>query len=166
MRIRAGILTKMQLSFVNNFNGCAIEAAKAAGYKNPKESARQLMKNPAIMEAIRMKQNAFIEESGKRLGSEINCSRSAIINRMWDLAQLSPKDTKETIGGQMFLSRHTDDADIIAHHSLMLFAHYHRQPSRYLQVQLRIGDIITSPLPYYPPPSRARGRVTRNLNRG
>ena len=101
MRIRAGILTKMQLNFVNNFNGCATEAAKAAGYKNPKESARQLMKNPTIMEAIRMKQNAFVEESGKRFGSEINCSRSAIINRMWDLAQLSPKDTKETIGGQM-----------------------------------------------------------------
>jgi nucleotidyltransferase/DNA polymerase involved in DNA repair len=69
----------------------------------------------------------------------------------------------ETIGGQMVLSRHTDEADVIAHHSLMLFAHYHRPAYRYLQVQLRIGDIIATTPVYYPPPARTRGRATRKL---
>ena len=70
---------------------------------------------------------------------------------------------EETIGGQMMLTRHTDEADAMTHHSLMLFAHYHRPANRYLQVQLRIGDIITTIPTYYPPPSRSRGRVTRKL---
>ncbi len=69
---------------------------------------------------------------------------------------------EETIGGQMLLSRHTDEADVIAHHSLMLFAHYHRSGMRYLQVQLRIGDIITATPTYYPAPARIR-RLTRRL---
>jgi nucleotidyltransferase/DNA polymerase involved in DNA repair len=71
---------------------------------------------------------------------------------------------EETIGGQILLSRHTDDSDVIAHHSLMLFAHYHRPANRYLQVQLRIGDIIATTPVYYPPPARARGRPTRKLS--
>ncbi len=70
---------------------------------------------------------------------------------------------EETLGGQMLLSRHTDEADILAHHSLMLFAHYHRPANRYLQVQLRIGDIIATTPAYYPPPARSRGRPTRKL---
>jgi nucleotidyltransferase/DNA polymerase involved in DNA repair len=69
---------------------------------------------------------------------------------------------EETIGGQMVLSRHSDEADVIAHHSLMLFAHYHRSGIRYLQVQLRIGDIIATTPVYYPPPARTR-RLTRKL---
>jgi nucleotidyltransferase/DNA polymerase involved in DNA repair len=70
---------------------------------------------------------------------------------------------EETIGGQMVLTRHTDEADIIAHHALMLFAHYHRPANRYLQVQLRIGDIIAVAQAYYPPPARNRGRATKKL---
>src|SRR5256714_10178182 len=70
---------------------------------------------------------------------------------------------EETIGGQMVLTRHTDEADVITHHALMLFAHYHRPANRYLQVQLRIGDIIAVAQAYYPPPARARGRATRKL---
>jgi hypothetical protein len=46
---------------------------------------------------------------------------------------------------------------------LMLFAHYHRPGVRYLQVQLRIGDIITTMQAYYPPPARSR-RLTRKLS--
>ena len=71
--------------------------------------------------------------------------------------------SEETISGQMQLARHTDEADVIAHHSLMLFAHYHRSGMRYLQVQLRIGDIIMTAPVYYPPPSRSRGKLTRKL---
>jgi len=71
---------------------------------------------------------------------------------------------EETVGGQMLLSRHTDEADVIAHHSLMLFAHYHRPGMHYMQVQLRIGDIIASAPTYYPPPTRTRTRkLTRKL---
>ena len=72
---------------------------------------------------------------------------------------------EETIGGQMVLSRHTDEADVIAHHALMLFAHHHRPAYRYLQVQLRVGDIIAVTPSYYPPPNttRPRGRLTRKL---
>lgn len=69
----------------------------------------------------------------------------------------------ETIGGQMVLSRHTNEADVIAHHSLMLFAHYHRPGVRYRQIQLRIGDIMTSMQTYSPPPTRTR-RLTRKLS--
>ena len=77
--------------------------------------------------------------------------------------EMAVTTAEETIGGQMLLARHADEADVIAHQSLMLFAHYHRPAYRYLQVQLRIGDIITSIPAYYPPPARARGRATRKL---
>lgn len=88
-------------------------------------------------------------------------TRKLVINDEGE--ELAVTTAEETIGGQMFLSRHTDEADVIAHHSLMLFAHYHRPTYRYLQVQLRIGDIIISAPSYYPPPARARGRLTRKL---
>ena len=68
-----------------------------------------------------------------------------------------------TIGGQIILSRHTDEADVIAHHGLMLFAHYHHPANQYLQVQLRIGDIISTTPTLYPPSARSRVRLTRKL---
>lgn len=72
--------------------------------------------------------------------------------------------TEETIGGQMLLEYHTDEDDIIAHHALMLFAHYHRSGMRYTQVQLRVGDMVTAiPTSYYPPAVRSRARLTRKL---
>jgi nucleotidyltransferase/DNA polymerase involved in DNA repair len=70
---------------------------------------------------------------------------------------------EETLGGQIVLDRHTDELDVIAHHILMLFAHYHRPAYRYLQVQVRVGDII-SPAPVsYTPPARPHSRLTRKL---
>ncbi len=80
-----------------------------------------------------------------------------------DGEEVAVTSAEDTIGGQMILSRHTDEADVIAHHVLMLFAQYHRQANRYLQVQVRIGDIITVTPTYYPPPVRTRGRPTRKL---
>jgi DNA polymerase-4 len=71
---------------------------------------------------------------------------------------------EEAIGGQITLARYTDESDIITQHLLMLFAHYHRPPMRYLQVQARIGDIITAIPSYYPPPARTRGKATRRLD--
>jgi nucleotidyltransferase/DNA polymerase involved in DNA repair len=80
-----------------------------------------------------------------------------------DGEEMAVTSAEETVGGQMILSRHTDEADVIAHHVLMLFAHYHRPGTRYLQVQVRIGDIISVTPAYYPPPVRSRGRATRKL---
>jgi len=82
-----------------------------------------------------------------------------------DGEEMAVTAAEETIGGQMILTRHTDEADVIAHHALMLFAHYHRPANRYLQVQVRIGDIIAVTPAYYPPPARTRGRPTRKLDR-
>src|SRR5712671_976851 len=65
-----------------------------------------------------------------------------------DGEEMAVTSAEETVGGQMILSRHTDEADVIAHHVLMLFAHYHRPGVRYLQVQLRVGDIITTTQAY------------------
>lgn len=79
--------------------------------------------------------------------------------------EVAVTSAEETIGGQMLLSRHTDEADVLVHHAIMLFAQHHRPANRYLQVQLRIGDIITVVQPYYPPPARSRGRATRKLER-
>src|SRR5713101_7267911 len=70
---------------------------------------------------------------------------------------------EEAIIGQMALSNHTDDADVLAHNLLMLFAQYHHPGMRYHQVQVRIGDIITVIPAYIPPPARIRGRPTRKL---
>ncbi len=80
-----------------------------------------------------------------------------------DGEEVAVTSAEDTVGGQMILSCHTDDADVIAHHVLMLFAHYHRPGNRYLQVQVRIGDIMAVTPIYYPPPARARGRATRKL---
>jgi nucleotidyltransferase/DNA polymerase involved in DNA repair len=71
---------------------------------------------------------------------------------------------EETLGGQMALSKPTDEADVIAYHSLMIFANYHKPANRYLQVQVRIGDIVTNIPAYYPPPARTRNRLTRKLS--
>lgn len=71
--------------------------------------------------------------------------------------------TEETIGGQMALTRHTDEADVIAQHTLMLFAHYHRTAHRYLQVQVRIGDIVSPAPSSYMPQARPHGKLTRKL---
>ncbi len=78
--------------------------------------------------------------------------------------EVAVTSAEETISGQMTLTRHIDEADVIAHHGLMLFAQHHRPGNRYLQVQLRIGDIIAVTQVYYPPLARARGsRPTRKL---
>jgi nucleotidyltransferase/DNA polymerase involved in DNA repair len=79
--------------------------------------------------------------------------------------EVAVTSAEETIGGQMLLTTHTDDADVLVHHALMLFAQHHRPANRYLQVQLRIGDIIAVVQPYYPPPARPRRRATRKLER-
>ena len=80
-----------------------------------------------------------------------------------DGEEIAVTGTEETIGGQMVLGRYTDEADVIAQHILMLFAHYHRPAYRYLQVQVRVGDIVSPSPSNYAPPPRPYGRLTRKL---
>ena len=80
-----------------------------------------------------------------------------------DGEEMAVTATEEAINGQMVLSRHTDEADVIAHHMLMLFAQHHHPSTRYHQVQVRVGDIISVAPAYLPPPVRMRGRPTRKL---
>ena len=65
-------------------------------------------------------------------------------------------------GGAQITTR-ADEADVIAHHMLMLFAQHHHPSTRYHQVQVRVGDIISVAPAYLPPPVRMRGRPTRKL---
>ena len=80
-----------------------------------------------------------------------------------DGEEMAVTATEEAINGQMVLSRHNDEADVIAHHMLMLFAQHHHSGTRYHQVQVRVGDIISVAPAYLPPPVRMRGRPTRKL---
>jgi nucleotidyltransferase/DNA polymerase involved in DNA repair len=77
--------------------------------------------------------------------------------------EVAVTSAEETIGGQMVLERYTDEPEVIAQHILMLFAHYHRPAYRYLQVQVRIGDIISPAPSSYMPPTRPYGKLTRKL---
>ncbi len=79
-----------------------------------------------------------------------------------DSAEAAPA-AEEAIIGQMALPHHTDDANVIAHNLLMLFAQHHHSGIHYHQVQVRIGDIVTVIPAYVPPPQRTRGRPTRKL---
>ena len=41
------------------------------------------------------------EESGRLLGKQLTVCRAEVINRLWELAQLPPSETNNTIGGQI-----------------------------------------------------------------
>lgn len=97
----AGLLTQKQLKFVNAWSGNARIAARDAGYKNPESSADQLTSDPVVLAALKRKQDAMVEESGRRLGAQINVCRADIINHLWELARVSAKDTNGTIYGQV-----------------------------------------------------------------
>lgn len=88
------LLNEKQQDFVAAYRGNATTAARAAGYKDPKNSAQQLMRNPIVMNHLEKKQEAFSKESGRRLARELNFCRNDILNRMWELANL-PHEDKE-----------------------------------------------------------------------
>ena len=97
----AGLLTEKQQKFVNAFSGNARIAAADAGYRNPESSADQLTSDPAVLAALKRKQDAMAEESGRRLGAQINVCRADIINHLWDLSRIPVQDTNGTIYGQV-----------------------------------------------------------------
>src|SRR5258708_16397360 len=97
----ADFLNPRQLQVVSEWNGDLIAAAKAAGYKHPRLAANRLMKNQVFVQNLKRKQESMAEESGKTLGRQIAVSRPEIINRLWELAQMSPAETNRTIYGQI-----------------------------------------------------------------
>src|SRR5947208_1337509 len=92
---KTGILTEQQLQFIACWQGSAVAAAAAAGYKDPVNAGYKLMQLEPIREGIRMKQNAIAEETGRALGKQIAVCRADVINRLWDLAMMDPDNTKE-----------------------------------------------------------------------
>lgn len=97
----SGVLSSKMLKFIAAWQGDAIAAARAAGYRHPKSMAFKIMQNEVVNTEIRRKQRIMTEESAKRLAAQLNFSRSHVLNRLWEIAQLSPNDTKHTVGGQV-----------------------------------------------------------------
>lgn len=143
----------------------------------PSQNARMRFQHPADADEICAAIRKLADHLGERLSDQHLKGKSvalilwpnSTVRRETRKLVVNEEDeemattTEETISGQLVLQRHTDAADVIAHQGLMLFAHYHRPNYRYAQVQLRIGDIITTMPAYYPPPSLARGKMTRKL---
>jgi hypothetical protein len=97
----ADFLNARQLRVLSEWKGDLTAAAEAAGYKEPRLAASRLMKNQAFVQNLKRKQESMAEESGKTLGRQIAVSRPEIINRLWELAQMSPAETNRTIYGQI-----------------------------------------------------------------
>ncbi len=90
-------------------------------------------------------------------------ARHLMIDEEGEEIESANASSEETIGSQMTLARHTDEADVLTHHLLMIFANYHRPGYRYLQVQVRIGDIMSIAPTSYTPPLRPYSKLTRKL---
>jgi Terminase small subunit len=97
----ARLLTEKQLHFVLAWSGNAVSAARQAGYTNPERSAQDLVKDPGVRNALQRKQEAMAKESGKSLQKRIQVSRIDLINRLWEVAQMSPRETSGSIHGQI-----------------------------------------------------------------
>ena len=94
-------LTEMQLRFVTAWTGNLIAAARVAGYSNPKGAAYKLMRDPHVVKALQKKQESMLQESGEQFARTLPLSRADVIDRLWQLAQLSPERTNGTVTGQV-----------------------------------------------------------------
>ena len=41
------------------------------------------------------------EESAKRIAAQLTFNRSQVLNRLWEIAQIPPKETNQTLGAQV-----------------------------------------------------------------
>ena len=94
-------LSTKKLAFVSAWAGNLLAAARAAGYKNPRDAAYKLMKDPEVVKALQKKQESMLQESGEQLARTLPLSRADVIDRLWQLAQLSPERTNSNITGQV-----------------------------------------------------------------
>lgn len=79
-------------------------AARAAKYKNPKQLASRLMRNPLVMAA--MAEHAEMERKAEQKAADgaarkIAVSKGAVIEKFWELMCLPPATTKNSIVGQV-----------------------------------------------------------------
>jgi len=95
------LLSQQQIKVLAAWSGDLVAAARAAGYKQPQLAACRLMKNPLFVKTLQQKQESMAEESGKILGQQITVTRAEVLNRIWDLARMSPERTNGTIYGQI-----------------------------------------------------------------
>jgi hypothetical protein len=95
------LLSQRQIKVLAFWAGDLIAAARAAGYKEPEQAAYRLMKNPLFVKTLQQKQESMAEQSGKILGERIAVSRTEVLNRLWDLARMTPEQTNGTIYGQI-----------------------------------------------------------------
>jgi len=95
------LLSQRQIKVLAFWTGDLVSAARAAGYKEPEQAAYRLMKNPLFVKTLQQKQESMAEESGKILGERIAVSRTEVLNRLWDLARMTPEQTNGTIYGQI-----------------------------------------------------------------
>src|SRR5437763_3293544 len=95
------ILSAKKLKFLAAWQGDALAAARAAGYRSPKTAACTVMNDLTIQTEIRRKQRIMTEESAKRIAAQLDFNRSQVLNRLWEIAQIPPKETNQTLGAQV-----------------------------------------------------------------
>src|SRR5436305_841353 len=94
-----GPLSTREFESVLRWSGNVIAAARAAGCS--RATAYRLKKRPKVEKQLRLKQETMIKESAKLLAQKITVCRADIINRLWELAQMTPGDTSKSITGQI-----------------------------------------------------------------
>lgn len=120
MAKKAKELTAMMSAFVLHYNGRddGARAATAAGYKNGKQRASELLKNPQVRAAIDKKLAKAADVVAVKLGNQI--ARADVTSRLLKLADLDPEETNGNITGQVnalkviaeierFIVRQTED---------------------------------------------------------
>ena len=95
------ILSAKKLKFIAAWQGDALAAARAAGYRSPKTAACTVMNDPTVKSEIRRKQKIMTEESAKRIAAQLTFNRSQVLNRLWEIAQIPPNETNQTLGAQV-----------------------------------------------------------------
>jgi hypothetical protein len=85
-------LTEMQLMFVTAFAGSQTQAARDAGFSNPKIAGSKLMHLPHVRAAVEAKQKAVIETVGVEAGLVIaqTITKDMLAQRAWDIARMPP----------------------------------------------------------------------------
>ena len=114
-------LNAKQLKTLLYWCGDTVAACRAAGYRDPENTACQLARNPVFQYLLMKKQEFIVKASAERLARKINICRSDVVNRLWEFAKMPPERTSNGINGQikaidtlahMFDIRVVRDADL------------------------------------------------------
>ena len=101
VNLDTSFLSEKKLRFVAAWAGNLLAAARAAGYKNPRDAAYKIMKDTEVVKALQKKQESMLQGSGEQLARTLPLARADVVNRLWQLAQISPQTTNGTITGQV-----------------------------------------------------------------